>query len=260
MAGVNKNRLTNDHFLYVESGTATNDQLISCLTEAIQKYLVSKPKSFSPKFKSNIITKHDGTTYGYGYVWVEDLKLSNILIGLNPDGSKRVKEIEDTDWVADSNVEKEYHEWLSLPLVGKSWVEIADIEDEFQAKLTRPKLYQPLEPLIVLEGFKMLKASVSEKESHITTNKLFCSSVHSDIHEKDIKEVFEPFSTSKSMKKGSSNQHRYPEIGLETKKGSSTVLVTFDPSTNDGMFALLMTRRVLIKGHTLYFDYFKSKK
>jgi hypothetical protein len=252
-----KNRITNDHFLYVESGTATNDQLISELTKAITNYLSIFPKSCSPKFKCNIITKHDGSTYGYGYIWVEDIRLARVLLGLNTDGSQRIEEKEDELWIPDPSIQQNYSEWLQLPLLGKSWVEIAEVEEEYQRLLTRPTIKTPLPPLIQLPGFTIQKASVSEKDSNVSTHKLFCTCLPLDITEKDVREVFEPYSTSKSQRKGS---HRYPEICIDTKKNSATVLVTYDPNTYDGLFAILMTKRIVIKGHTIYFDYFKTKK
>lgn len=271
-----KPRIHNEHFIYVESGTSSNEELHKCLTEAISLL----PPEFSyikRKFKVNIITKADGSTYGYGYIWFEDPQLVNILLGLNPDSSERYNKLMDESWQPDPAIEKEYSEWLNLPLhYGSSWADVAEIEDRYKQLLSRPFTKVPLSPILTLSYYRndpnnkyvLKRASISEKEHNISTNKLFCSKVPKEVTERDLYHIFLPFSTSKSTVK-ESKALKYPKISIETntfknnqgkKVTNTTAIITFDPLTYDGMFSLLMTKRLSINNNILYFDYYRSSK
>lgn len=271
-----KPRVHNEHFIYVESGTSTNEELIKSLTEAIS-LLPQEYNYIKTKFKVNIITKADGSTYGYGYIWFEDPQLVNILLGLNVDGSERYEKVEEEGWKPDPSIEKDYLEWLNLPLpYGSSWVEVVEIEDKYKELLTPPFTKIPLPPIIKLSCYRndpnniyiLKRATISEKEHNISTNKLFCSKVPKDVTEKDLYEIFSQYSTSKSKTKDSKTL-KYPKVNIETntfknnqgkKVTNTSAIITFDPLTYDGMFSLLMTKRLNINNNVLYFDYYRLTK
>lgn len=277
-------RYHHNHFLYVETGIATNDQLINSLTSsfASNKSLL---KNISLKFQTNIVTKNDGTTFGYGYLWVEDIKLYNILIGKNEDGSERVSIVDDSSWKPDPSIIKQKQDLIKFGIPkGMSWYDATEKEDYLDKMLESPKIKINLPPLLIINPFiytdiQKLKdpsktshnfvfhpATIAPKDDIISTYKIFCPFVPKNLSEKDFKNIFEKFSTSKTIISipdinGKRIQTSYPIISIDRKKQTHTAIISFDPSTYDALFALLMTRKFILPGScTLYFDHFKEIK
>jgi len=275
-------RYHHTNFLYVETGIATNDQLINSLTSSFtsNKNLL---KNISLKFQTNIITKNDGTTFGYGYLWVEDVKLYNILIGKNEDGSDRVTIIDDSTWNPDPIIIKQKQDWIKYGIPkGMSWYDATEREEYLDKLLEPPKIKINLPPLLKIipftyteeqkkkdpskttDNFVFHPATISPKEDIISTHRIFCPFVPKNLSEKDFRNIFEKFSTSHKTNITDSNGKKtstYPTISIDKKKQTPTAIISFDPSTYDALFALLMTRKTNLPGiSTLYFDHFKEIK
>jgi hypothetical protein len=98
--GVEKPKYLNEHNIYVRSGMATLNQLKAC----VSKFKEELTKSSSPELRklakceieSNIVTNMKGETQHFGYLWVELPEVYWILCGYNPDGTERVRVVEDT--------------------------------------------------------------------------------------------------------------------------------------------------------------------
>jgi hypothetical protein len=276
-------RYSHTHFLYVQTGIATNEQLVNSLTSSfsLNKNLL---KNISLKFQTNIVTKNDGTTFGYGYLWVEDVKLYYILIGKNEDGSDRVNIVNDSSWIPDPNIVKQKQDWVKYGIPpGMSWYDATEKEDYLDSLLEPPKIKVNLPPLFTIQPFtyteeQMKKdpsktkdnfvfypATISPKEDIISTYRIFCPFVPKNLTEKDFRNIFEKFSTSHhkihNTDSTGTKTSTYPTISIDKKKQTSTAIISFDPTTFDALFALLMTRKTNIPGiGTLYFDHFKELK
>ena len=84
--------------------------------------------------KINVVKNKKGINLGYSYIWTDDTRIYNALIGNNLDGSKREKRVEiDSDKI------------IELVLGGKSWGEIA-LEDEGKV------IFEKLPPLVIFSS------------------------------------------------------------------------------------------------------------
>jgi hypothetical protein len=98
--GVEKPKYLNEHNIYVRSGMATLSQLKAC----VSKFKEELAKSSSPdirklakgEIEANIVTNMKGETQHFGYLWAEYPEVYWILCGYNPDGTERVRVVEDT--------------------------------------------------------------------------------------------------------------------------------------------------------------------
>lgn len=277
-------RYHHTHFLYVETGIATNEQLINSLTSTFSSHK-SLLKNISLQFQTNIVTKNDGTTFGYGYLWVEDVKLYNILTGKNEDGSERITLVNDSSWKPDPLIIKQKQDWIQFGIPkGMSWYDATEKEEYLDKMLEPPQIKINLPPLLQINPFKYtdsqkLKdpsktsdnfvfhpATISPKEDSISTYKIFCPFVPKNLTEKDFNNIFDKFSTSQHKVSipdhtGKRIQSSYPTISIDRKKQTHTAIITFDPTSYDALFALLMTRKLILPGVcTLYFDHFKEIK
>jgi hypothetical protein len=265
------NKMIHRNYIYVQSHLATNKQITEALNKTFIKY-ESELEGISKEFEANIITKPDGTTYGYGYLWVRDEKLYYMLLGKNKDGSELYIEEEDENWKPDPKVIEERQKLMYGTIENKSWYEIMIMEEELDEKLKRPKIkkvvtspisqvkyeYNEIQKKIDTtkseDNFIFSQAIIRRKEDNYITYKLFSPIVNKNVTEDDLRKVFCKFSTSNYK-----NGEFYPQITIDKKRQNNTVTIKFDPMTNDGLFALLMTRKIVIRDNVVYFDYFKER-
>jgi hypothetical protein len=265
-------KTTHCNYIYVTSNLATNQQLIDSLHETFESYK-NEFNGTNLEFESNIITKFDGSTFGYGYLWVKDKKLYYMLLGKNFDGSDLYIEEDDESWKPDPKIIEEKNKLIYEFQGDKSWYQISELEDELDKKLIRPKIkkviqspisqikfkynesQRKLDPTKTEDVFTFSPAVIRNKyDDNYSTNKLFSPVVNKNITENDLRKIFCKYSTSLSK-----NSNLYPIITIDNKKSHNQVTIKFDSTTNDGLFALLMTKKITISGHTIYFDYYKFK-
>lgn len=93
-----QNKHYDEHTLYIESGVAKEEQIAECLKVAVlqaNKYL---KRNTNCRFQINLIMK-DGQYVGHGYVRISCPEVYWMMLGFNPDGSERIEEIPDPNWV-----------------------------------------------------------------------------------------------------------------------------------------------------------------
>lgn len=273
------NKILNLGTIYVESGVASELQVSECLRKAIddsEKILGYKTNC---KFKVNLIVDKDGKYFGYGYIYVNNTEIFWMLLGKNPDGSERVEEKLDPSWKAPMKTDKN----LSFDQIiqnnkKKTWSELAEEEDA----MIQPKIKILLEPLVKIPGFpydkeqiahlkelaaekgepnieipeigffEISRAYANDPEPGLFKNRLCAHNVPDWIPEKAFKAIFSFYVPDKTKKgtiymAGKEITDTYPIVNfVDTKKGSKIVFVTFDPSKNDAIFALLMTKKTRI--------------
>lgn len=265
------NRYYDKHTLYVKSGVAYNHQLKNSMIYALEELGQRLGKKVECNFKVNLIVGRNGKYYGFGYMWVSNPEVYNMLVGKNPDGTDRVEYIDDPTWTPpDSSYEeavKSYNNSTST-----SWADIADEEECLNKTYTCPKIRKDLAPLLVLPGydyeedqliyikqlepettemptkgyFHISPAFVQDLEDKYCHNVLCCRNVPSWITEKDLKAVFTPYASNSITKvkrkfKNKEIKDTYPFVTINDNR---VAFITFDPSTKDAQFALLMMRKV----------------
>jgi hypothetical protein len=103
----------NGHNLYVLTGLAMQNNLDDAMRRLFERIRDEFPDDgFNDAYyKANVIYIKDPATglegpVGYGYAWVSDTRIYNMMIGLNPDGTPRVEEIPDPEWVPPATEEE----------------------------------------------------------------------------------------------------------------------------------------------------------
>ena len=87
----------NGHNLYVKSGFADDQQVARTMNSYISQLNSMFPgKKYNEcKFRVNLVKKQDNTLCGFGYIWVSDTRVYNILAGFDSDGKERISKIYD---------------------------------------------------------------------------------------------------------------------------------------------------------------------
>ena len=146
--------------VYVESGVATQEQVVNCMKKAIaDAEKILKVKN-SCKFKVNLILDKEGKYFGFGYIRVSDPRVYWMLLGKNPDGSERVEEKLDPNWKMPSHTHP--NEGLSIEEIveknkDRSWFDISKEEDLY----VQPKIKVVLPPLVTIPGFLYDKEQIA---------------------------------------------------------------------------------------------------
>jgi hypothetical protein len=272
-------RNMNKHNVYVKTGLATETQLISTVNAFHKQLCEMFPEEHYEdcEFIVNLVTDKDGNTYKYAYLWVSDTRIYYIMTGLNPDGSERYKDEEE------SKPKEKIEESFELDFDEMNWETITS--NTIQNVVT---IREPLGPILSLPGYEYtpeqlikVKETLKEKygaeyeESKIPSVGYFEASraqaggsiedgrcphilrsiVPSWVTKELIKKSFERYSTDEYDEKLKSKP--YPRVTLEPfiKKDYQTgrvsedsskkvALVEFNKSKNDGIFARQIARKV----------------
>lgn len=216
--------LTNKNTLYITSKNLTYDGLI----EWIQPLILDAIKVINHDYRkqnnniSNQIVVNNprkgGESANYCYVWVKSPEVANVLLGLNPDGTRRVT------LVAADEDETETFDWS------------APVEKEVEEG-----------PLIIIPAYKDDPIFIGRSEIYpgdFSLDTLFCPRVHPSISEKDILDIFRPYNVSGKGKL---------VVKIKTIKTGRIATVEFPRNTTDAVFAQQMCMFSSIKGITLMF-------
>jgi len=268
---INRPKYYDNHTLYVTSGVAREEQLYKVLKAAIKEREDKTNTNLQCDIKVNLIVNKNKEYYGFGYVRVSSESVYWMLLGRNPDGTDRVVEYPDPNWLPPTSSEK-----VDNNLSEMSWFEIAQEED----KLIQPIIKENLGPLMIIPGYKydetqykhlqdmakldkkdptkvpttgyfeFARAYTRDVEPGKISNVLCARQVPDWIPAAAFKNIFKPYASnlSKEITTENNDTDNYPTVKLiENKKDDRTVFITFDPSTKDANFSLLMTRKVRIK-------------
>lgn len=179
--------------------------------------LCQKHKIPMPKIKINTIMLGD-MCVKYAYGWVSDERVFNAFIGKNIDGSDRIEEEEDKNFVKPSISKEEALKGV------KDWNEIFEIEEKYEI----PKIKKQLSPLIKLENIDIVASTASLAEYEY--NVLECWEPPKEINESILKEYFLKFSFDKGMhidKAG--KKFEYPIVKKIAMKGKNLFKIEFSP-------------------------------
>ena len=244
-------RFYDEASIYCDSGVATSEQISGCLTKAIKQAEKILGHKTNCKFKINLIINREGEYFGFGYIRISSPEIYWMLLGRNSDGSERFEELPDPNW-SPPVIQKEEN-------TKKTWGEIA--EDE-ESKI-RPTIRRNLPPLVTIPGyeydedqlkhlrdlkdndeeipttgfFEISRGYATEQPTGTLRYRLCARNVPDWIPEIAFKSIFSAYSNSKD----------FPKINFaDSKKGGKIVFVTFNPKSDDALFALLMTKKVSI--------------
>lgn len=228
------------------------------------------------KIKVNLIFNKSGDYYGFGYIHVSREDVYWMLLGKNPDGTDRVLEYLDPDWVPplpkpELTQEQEQERYSSM-----KWYEIAEEEDNY----VHPTIRQILKPLMPVPGyeydelqyrhhqevakrdgkdptkvpktgyFEFSRAYARDVDSGKMENVLCARQVPDWIPPFVFKQIFKYYVSDsvKTITNEDGTEDTYPIVNLidGKREGGRIVFVAFEGGTKDAIFALLMTRKVHI--------------
>jgi hypothetical protein len=150
----------------------TEASVRNCVQAGINEAKKKGYESPDPRFLINYPTVYDPvkkkkSPKGLAFVWFADTAFPNIFLGKNPDGSPRIEEYPDPNWVAppmDNWDDEEEEEDTFDPSTffnfkpGKSWADIQEEEEKKEAKKKKPEApmltrkLPPIATLIIKQG------------------------------------------------------------------------------------------------------------
>lgn len=87
----------NGHNLYIKSGFADDQQIARTINSYLSELNNRFPgqKYNECKFRVNLVKRKDNSLCGFGYVWVSDTRVYNIMANFDPDGKERTSKVYD---------------------------------------------------------------------------------------------------------------------------------------------------------------------
>jgi hypothetical protein len=257
----------NPHFVTVLSGLATKVQVARILLSGISQARSKTGIDFNTDVRINILIDKDGKHRGYGYLWFDDVRLANVFLGKNPDGTERVERYLPKNRVRMyKKLEKEMDN-----LDMESWAELTEAEERIREKMESLYVVRKLDPLITLDEYGYNPRDVKEKLIYKPTegrniilgklqffldpikekegferNMLFCSRVPDWVTEEDIYKIFRRYVTDKQARWVDPEGHRgdYPIVYINSTRGRRMATVVFENSPRgDALFAAKMERK-----------------
>lgn len=241
------NKVYDTHTLCIDPEEYEVDEVIDMLGESLQRL----KSEFNIKIKTKIKVKYDKDKEPIIYLRVSNKAAYNILIGLNKDGSERVIEYEDPDFIAP---EEPFEECLnkSLNIANTTeWWLLGEIEDEVKSKYSPKLLRKELPPLIELiqsedEDDKIIvERAFIEYEVDKFKHNVIWANVPDWINEKILRGLFYEFVTYPYKK--CKNGKLYPLISIKTNKYGRSAYVAFDDRSYDAEFSMFINEYINIK-------------
>lgn len=269
------NHATNPHFLYLHSSIATQKQVYDYVQRCIGLFEDFLGEKLNREIIVNTVTKYDGTPLKHSYVWCKSVEVVNLLLNRTRDGVDRTEDMPDPehDTLA---AENDLFEFFIAPTpVDCLWADLVEEEERLISKTLKRIVKRPMKPLVEFGTIEMTDIQKSKytdmTEIHIKffnlkvpiragykTFKLFALHVSKDVTEQQLRKYFEPYA---SEKKSLYDKKSYPLIHIDRKSNPTSVSITYQPSSWDGIFALLMNKRVVISDKcTLNFDMYRDSE
>lgn len=275
------NKYYDQHTLYVRSGVASKQQLRACIDGALKEIQIKLKQRINCQYWVNLVSDGQGLPRGYGYIWVSNPIVYNILIGLDQDGKERevVKQIPDPNW---KEPEISFEE-ACKQIDSGSWADddqdFRELEKKYQHPFTEVKV--KLAPLVTLPpytydetqkkhveklgndsklGYIQVSAAwvsdepdkmIGDNMMEAVQHKLVCKQLPAHVTIDNLHTIFDKFNSLKYRK--------YPKISIS----GGRAFIEFEPGTRDASFAKLMTRCIKNFGGVksyMTFDHFRIRK
>lgn len=278
-----KGTYTNNHFINMKTGVATVPQIKEVLNRAIRQAEIKLGRSLKTSYKITLVSDIHGNIFGYGYAWVTNHEVFNVLVGRNPDGTERVDYIQDPKWVPPT--EEEILAFESAPI--SNWADAAIMSDQLYDP---PKIKVQLPAIVELEPYVLtpfqqdqikgdpngksfmykgefthgiIECTVGTTSGNTDTKYqstvLCCKKIPEDLTEEDIKVHFvnfveDPNRTATRRLNGVVTVEKYPLVKISKQR---VCFITF-ASEMDASFSLKMNHKLEItknkKLHLLIFN------
>lgn len=261
------------HTIFAETGIATREQIEISFQKAIEEL------NIPCRFKVNLVETKNGIC-GYAYIWLTSPQVYHALMGKNLDGTDLVMLIDDPTWnPPKKSLNEALNDARKKENLSSSWADIED-ESDIIKSYKCPQIKKNLDPIIKISGYKyndeqleFLKlrnkhtqqkdgaipgygyfeigpAYVSELDIKLCHNVLISRKIPEWITVEIFKQLFYNYVsnpiTPHRCSHNSKSYDTYPHVNIINIKGNRSVFITFDPTTYDARFALLMVRKLKI--------------
>jgi hypothetical protein len=253
--------VSNPHFLYCHTSIATQTQVYDYLQRALGALEKFYGKKFDREMLVNTIFKYDGTPLKHSYVWCRSVETTNVLLNKTPEGQERCEEVEIED--DDTRMaEQKLHEFMITPYpTGASWVEMVDEEERLFNNTKLNKIKRSLKPVVDFGSIPLSEEQMAQYASQYesipvkifpvsvpyrsgySTNRMFAYHHFRDLDENQIRKHFEKYAVHK---KDPHDKKNYPLVFVDRRNSPTYVTVTFHPSSTDGLFAMLMNKKLVM--------------
>ena len=203
--------VTDNRTLYVRCEGATSQQIKTCMEEALATYREKTGEPLPCDVVINLVENRERKSYGIAFVFVTNPQVYHMLVGLNPDGSEK------TPADPESLILK------FSPEHGDSYPPLLEFS---------PAIVYPVE-----EGY--------------LHNVLKCKKIPGWVSVDDILSIAEVYAIKDPFVEARPEDYvrdSYPMVEI-TRNGE--VFVTYDPETNDALFALHMMKKIFIKKNNI---------
>lgn len=277
---------TNPGILRIASGSLPEKEVRLIMARMMQKAKNILGKKLNTDYNLNVV-KYQGTpVYAFAFV---SRDLINIMQGLNPDGTERIKKELDKKCKAatitsmitlkqrkEKDLNKLYHSYFGNfydektiidPKVDYkgaefSWADFQEAEDDiirdYEPRYTVSKqnpLWQKYYDSVHTK-VEVVPANAKDPEPETKHSVLEARYVDCDITNDDIRAIFAKYDTKGQYKLNWVNNTEFVrEYYPIVTRNNGTVTVQFDPNTIDAQYAIHMQRKTYIKGQELVFNF-----
>ena len=239
---------TNNNTLYLQIGALDKPTVMDIVGKLVSKS--SKFVKCECRYRVQIPSASDGTTFGIGYAWISDPRIRNIILGMNPDGTERYEEVlsssgselveddENDDWAAPVIKMEKVRTKKLPPLVGRYEVKYdAGLRQKARAMMARAKKTDinsiSLDDTPTSYMLQTTPGVVYDVPADKIHNILYAERVKGWVTKELIQSTFTPYAVSGTI-----------SVDREgSEKSGWTYWVEFKEHTTDAAFALQMTRR-----------------
>ena len=270
------NQLSNPHYLYLFTSVATQEQVTSYIANLLCSFEETLNFKLDKTFIVNTVFKYDGTPCKHSYVWFKSVQTAGLFLNKDLDGKDRMTEIPDPEQDT-TQAEIDYYNFMMAPTpMGARWEDLVETEEKLLKRTHKIMVQKPLPFYITFPGFplneeqRLLYPDIEKVEvefypcklfgrPNVSYNKLYAVHVSKDVSESQIRKHFEPFASIKSNCTHQRGAKEYPLVHIDRKSNPNAVLVSYHPTTMDGLFALCMVKKiVLTEKCTLNFDLYRE--
>lgn len=215
--------------------------------DIIVRFFIREVSNASKKLKRRIdcdyqfnqVCNRDGKSLGHGYLWLSNSEVFNMAMGLNPDGSERVRiKIQGDSQQLAKELEEQLDVFIATPMgPNDSWADVQEQEDAIRAKYAIKEVKEPLVPLIKLDKLKKEHQTLvitpfepKHLDDRFYPHMLYCPRVPKWVNESMLLKEFQPYSKRK--------------IGINIGNGSCSI--TFPRNSADAQMALAMKAKVVM--------------
>lgn len=241
-------QITDTHTIFIKTGVATDDQIHDCVVRCLEE-ISAKIKVPPCDYRINLVKTHESKYLGYCFVWLSDERYYHVIMGNNPDGTRRVElKFEDEPEIIDiKNIN-----WGDEPTGTTIEIPLPSLVTfpGYEYNASQLKYHKELDPDFdgTMGYFFVSAAYTTVYNNERSKNILTCDrpkGIPARDFEKLIREQFKCYST----------RIEYPKIKLKTSNSrnrideksqydhTTYVEIIYHPDTYDAEFALLMMKK-----------------